>query len=126
MKGPACCTRHRLAPGKAKAAQGTGFLMGAILLVLTPKCPLCVAAYLATLTGISLSVTAATYLKDAVSLAGIALITLTVVARVMGNPRPPFTRSPAAVRDRTCPGPGGTPDPAAGPGTHRASSRMVR
>lgn len=54
-----------LAPGGArktvgKTARKTGWLFPGILLVLMPKCPVCLAAYIALVTGISIPIAAAT------------------------------------------------------------------
>lgn len=44
-------------------ARKTGWLFPGILLVVMPKCPLCLAAYIALFTGISIPITAATRLR---------------------------------------------------------------
>ncbi|HEV2478374.1 MAG TPA: hypothetical protein VGS79_01870 [Puia sp.] len=46
-----------------KTARKTGWLLPGILLVLMPKCPVCLAAYIALITGISIPITAATWLR---------------------------------------------------------------
>jgi len=46
-----------------KTARKTGWLFPGILLVLMPKCPICLAAYIALVTGISIPITAATWLR---------------------------------------------------------------
>jgi len=46
-----------------KNARKTGWLLPGILLVLMPKCPICLAAYIALVTGISIPLTAATWLR---------------------------------------------------------------
>jgi hypothetical protein len=51
------CPHCRRAPRKA-----TTILPG-ILLVLMPKCPVCLAAYIALITGVSIPITAATWLR---------------------------------------------------------------
>jgi hypothetical protein len=40
-----------------------GWIIPSVTLALLPKCPLCVAAYLALATGLSISVSAATYVR---------------------------------------------------------------
>lgn len=46
-----------------KAARKTGWLLPSLLLVLMPKCPICLAAYIALATGITIPITAATWLR---------------------------------------------------------------
>jgi hypothetical protein len=52
-----------------------------VVLVLTPKCPACVVAYVAVFTGLGMSLTVAAYLRTGViTLAVIALAWITTVA----------------------------------------------
>lgn len=46
-----------------RGARNTSWLMSGLLLVLMPKCPLCLAAYIAMITGVSISFTAAAWLR---------------------------------------------------------------
>ena len=49
--------------GARKTAGKSGWLLPGILLVLMPKCPICFAAYIALVTGISIPITAAAWLR---------------------------------------------------------------
>jgi hypothetical protein len=53
------------APKRFRGARKTGWLLPGILLVLMPKCPICLAAYIALVTGISIPITAAAWLRGA-------------------------------------------------------------
>ena len=86
MKGPTCCSiaaarssRHKAADGKAHPPRVARFAwakcsLPTLILVLLPKCPACLAAYVALGTGISLSVAAASVLRTA--LIGVCVVTL--------------------------------------------------
>jgi len=88
MKGPTCCStaagtvrssRHTAADGKAHPPRLGRFAwakcsLPALILALLPKCPACLAAYVALGTGISLSVAAASILRTV--LIGICVATL--------------------------------------------------
>ena len=60
------------------------WLMSLAILLLMPKCPLCLAAYAALATGIGLSLTVATCLRTSLLMMGglsLALLTLRLIAR---------------------------------------------
>jgi len=59
-----------------------GWMLPAGGLILLPKCPACLAAYIAIATGIGISVSAATYLR--VLLLTICVVTITYFAQYVG------------------------------------------
>ena len=81
----ACCQgegpTRRLARRVPRSAMGT---MPGIVLVLLPKCPLCLAAWLTAMTGLGVSITVATYLDRlavVVCVAALAVWTVQLVRR---------------------------------------------
>ena len=72
-----CCSSGPRAGVVARRAAGIAqWVAPAATLALLPKCPLCVAAYVALFTGISLSAAAATYLRG-------GLVTLCITSLVL-------------------------------------------
>src|SRR5262245_14727551 len=72
-----------------------GWVLPTAVLTLVPKCPVCVAAYVAVFTGIGLSITAATYLRTAVIVVAVAILCAMCVRQVIAHGR----RFTAADRD---------------------------
>lgn len=76
MTAAQCCKR-RLTKAAAPTLPG-------ILLLLLPKCPLCLAAWIALATGIGISATAASYLREGVIAVCIAMF-IAVMASEVGR-----------------------------------------
>ena len=73
--GPA---RGRSARWARRGVSAVEWLMPAVTLALLPKCPMCVAAYVAMFTSVGISLSAATYLRT--SLIGLCLASLAYLA----------------------------------------------
>lgn len=78
----ACCVRRRSASGKSRSV--ASWLIPGGLLVLMPKCPVCLAAYVAAATGLGLSVPAASGLRMTLILlcsASLAVLSIRLLRR---------------------------------------------
>jgi hypothetical protein len=62
-------------PNCRRAARKTSWIVPGIMLVLMPKCPICLAAYIALVTGISIPIAAAAWLRGSL----IALCVLLII-----------------------------------------------
>jgi hypothetical protein len=79
----ACCRGKRsMASAAGKAGQVAGGLLSLAVWVFMPKCPLCVAAYVALWTGVGLSLAAATFLREGLLFGSGAVLLYLVVANV--------------------------------------------
>ena len=81
-----CCRARE--PSGPRRAIGRGIALAewagpAAVLALLPKCPLCLAAYVAFATGIGMSVAAATYLRTGLVVLSVALLALAAARRAV-------------------------------------------
>ena len=84
--------RQRNASFVRRAVEVAGWLIPGTLLAFFPKCPLCVAGYVALATGLGMSLTAATYLRWALlaaCLASLSFMALRLMARRLRSPAAP-------------------------------------
>jgi hypothetical protein len=66
-------------PRRRRGGGVAGWIIPSGTLILMPKCPMCVAMYVALLTGVSISVTSASYIRTAIGvLCGAVLFGLAV------------------------------------------------
>jgi len=72
------CCETRAGSTARRIAGVAQFVAPATVLALMPKCPMCVAAYVALFTGISLSAAAATYLRG--GLLAVCVMSLALLA----------------------------------------------
>lgn len=81
-----CSTRSQSphVPANRRGARVAAFLLSSATLVLMPKCPMCLAAYVTVATGVGLSVTTAAHLRLgvlAVCVSVVTALTLQVIWR---------------------------------------------
>jgi hypothetical protein len=81
----ACCTAagDRKTPKRARTVREVfAWALPSAILVLVPKCPACLAAYVAVWTGLGLSLSAATYLRWALLFLCVASLIFLIVNRL--------------------------------------------
>jgi hypothetical protein len=104
MNSPYCCQKNRRACDDARcqeswlirAKQVAGFILPSTLLTLLPKCPMCLAAYVALGTGFTMSYTSAQIFMRTSTVLCIGTLALCVVQRLVNcglkkqasNPQP--------------------------------------
>jgi len=84
----ACCaaTSGRLTPARARRVREVfAWVLPSAILVLVPKCPACLAAYVALWTGLGLSLSTATYLRWVLLFLGVASLLFLMVERLLGT-----------------------------------------
>ena len=86
MEDQQCCAASPgHSPLRAQLGGLAGWVGSAAGLALMPKCPACIAAYLALGTGVGISISAAGHLRTALMFAGITLLIGFTVALLRGS-----------------------------------------
>ncbi|MBV8135496.1 MAG: hypothetical protein JO121_07640 [Deltaproteobacteria bacterium] len=85
MENQCCAVRPRHSPVRGRLGGLAGWLGSAAGLALMPKCPACIAAYLALGTGVGISLSAAAHLRTAFMVAGIGLLVGFTVLLLRGS-----------------------------------------
>ena len=80
-----CCSRPRHSGWSRRLGGLAGWVGSVAGLALMPKCPACVAAYLALGTGVGISLSAAAHLRTAFMVAGFALLVGFTVLLLRGS-----------------------------------------
>lgn len=81
-----------------RGAELAGWLLPGVVLALMPKCPLCLAAYVAMATGLSLTATAAGQLREWTIILCLAMPGLLILRQI----RRRFFSRPASHRQKCC------------------------
>ena len=74
MKTNHCCENSRAATFVRRFIEVAGWIVPSTILALIPKCPACLAAYIALWSGIGLSLSAAMYLRTSLLVLCVSLI----------------------------------------------------
>ena len=90
MNGHCCGGEARRGPSRwRRSGEVAGWIIPSVTLVFLPKCPVCVAAYVALFSGIGLSVGAAGWLRMAILVSCAALLMGLSLRRLILLKRPP-------------------------------------
>jgi len=108
MKSLCCCQRKSLAGDDARQPKtwmrrvkgAAGWILPGTLLALMPKCPMCLAAYVALFTGFTMSGSSAHILMRALTTVCISTLALCVVRRVVScsQNKPTFKLQPTQTQ----------------------------
>lgn len=79
MSNQACCCASSDSPPENRSRRVAACLLPAVGLALVPKCPMCVAAWVSLMTGVSLSLQAASWLRGGMLAVCVGLLGLLVV-----------------------------------------------
>ncbi len=78
------------------AIRSTKWIVPTVVLALVPKCPMCVAAYIALATGLGVSLSAATWIRTGLivtCLGALVFLSIRAIARVLTRPGREFGRA---------------------------------
>jgi len=68
-----CCENSRLRTFPRRCADVLGWIIPGVIMAMLPKCPMCLAAYVAIWTGVGISLSAATHLRAALLVLSVGL-----------------------------------------------------
>jgi hypothetical protein len=84
MTGQCCVAGRGPRPYACRLSKATASILPAALLLLLPKCPLCLAAWLTVGTGVSFSAACAAWLRGSIVLLWVGALTIMTWRRLFG------------------------------------------